>query len=87
MAHLLFRAAWVCRFRMLDGEDALMCNACGNHCCGSDQFEGCGCDGCFEPDCWSDDEDELDEDDDFYDHGDYEPPRAHSHFRCVEVTS
>jgi hypothetical protein len=29
-----------------------MCNACGNVCCGSDQFEGCGCDGCHEPDCW-----------------------------------
>lgn len=24
MAHLLFRAAWVCRFRMLDGEDFVM---------------------------------------------------------------
>jgi len=21
-----------------------MCNACGNQCCGSDAFEGCGCD-------------------------------------------
>lgn len=30
-----------------------MCNACGNMCCGSDQFEACGCDGCFEPECHS----------------------------------
>jgi hypothetical protein len=30
-----------------------MCNACNNQCCGSDQFEGCGCDNCDEPDCWS----------------------------------
>jgi hypothetical protein len=27
-----------------------MCNACHNHCCGSDLFSGCGCD-CDEPDC------------------------------------
>lgn len=31
-----------------------MCNACGNLCCGSDQFEGCGCDGCREPECHTD---------------------------------
>lgn len=30
-----------------------MCNACGNLCCGSDEFEGCGCDHCDEPDCHS----------------------------------
>lgn len=41
-----------------------MCNACGNYCCGSDEFGGCGCDGCEEPECWSDDEDDY-EDDDF----------------------
>ena len=34
-----------------------MCNACGNYCCGSDEFGQCGCDGCPEPECWSDDED------------------------------
>lgn len=34
-----------------------MCNACGNVCCGSDAFSGCGCDGCHNPDCWSDDND------------------------------
>lgn len=28
-----------------------MCNACGNLCCGSDEFEGCGCDGCPVTDC------------------------------------
>jgi hypothetical protein len=32
-----------------------MCNSCGNYCCGSDEFERCWCDGCPEPDCWSDD--------------------------------
>ena len=43
-----------------------MCNACGNVCCGSDEFGGCGCDGCDDPDCWSDDpEDEGDEGDGF----------------------
>ncbi len=41
-----------------------MCNACGNVCCGSDEFYGCGCDGCDEPDCWSDDEDDGDDMDD-----------------------
>ncbi len=30
-----------------------MCNACGFSCCGSDEFEGCGCDHCDEPECWS----------------------------------
>lgn len=38
-----------------------MCNACGNCCCGSDEFDRCGCDGCPEPDCW----DDADEGDDF----------------------
>ncbi len=44
-----------------------MCNACNNHCCGSDEFGGCGCDHCDCPDCWSDDEDEFDDGGDFYD--------------------
>lgn len=30
-----------------------MCNACGNLCCGSDEFEGCGCDHCGNSECWS----------------------------------
>lgn len=30
-----------------------MCNACGNVCCGSDEFGGCGCDGCDDPACWA----------------------------------
>lgn len=30
-----------------------MCNACGNLCCGSDEFGGCGCDHCDDPACWS----------------------------------
>ena len=37
-----------------------MCNACGNVCCGSDEFGGCGCDGCDEPDCWSPDDEDTD---------------------------
>ena len=43
-----------------------MCNACGFLCCGSDEFSGCGCDGCDEPDCWSDDDDFFGDDDDDY---------------------
>lgn len=35
-----------------------MCNACGNLCCGSDEFGRCGCDACEEPACWSDDEED-----------------------------
>lgn len=34
-----------------------MCNACAFYCCGSDEFERCGCDGCPEPDCWDTDDD------------------------------
>lgn len=30
-----------------------MCNACGNLCCGSDEFDHCGCDGCPDPACHS----------------------------------
>ena len=38
-----------------------MCNACGNVCCGSDMFGGCGCDYCENPQCWDDElEDECD---------------------------
>ena len=39
-----------------------MCNACGNYCCGSDEFGQCGCDGCPEEDCWS-----VEPEDDFED--------------------
>jgi len=61
-----------------------MCNACGNHCCGSDDFGGCGCDGCFEPECWSDEDDDYFEDDDGY--YDARPFRcSHLRFECVEV--
>jgi hypothetical protein len=28
-----------------------VCNACGFLCCGSDEFEGCGCYHCGEPAC------------------------------------
>lgn len=41
-----------------------MCNACGNVCCGSDEFGGCGCDGCEEPECWLDDGDLAEREDD-----------------------
>lgn len=63
-----------------------MCNACHNQCCGSDQFARCGCDGCDEPDCWTDDTD----DDDFEVDGYYDMSprrRAHPQFQCVEVTT
>ncbi len=59
-----------------------MCNACHNMCCGSDEFGGCGCDHCDEPDCWSDDEDFFgDDDDDFMDCACARPAR----FECVEI--
>jgi len=61
-----------------------MCNACGNWCCGSDMFAGCGCDGCDEPECWSDDDDLPDDDD--YDGYDMASRQCrHHHFECVEV--
>jgi hypothetical protein len=28
-----------------------MCNACGFLCCASDEFGGCGCEHCGEPEC------------------------------------
>lgn len=58
-----------------------MCNACGFFCCGSDAFEGCGCDQCPNSDCWPDDVfyDEQDGDDDC-DEGDYE---AGAECRCL----
>ena len=59
-----------------------MCNACGNMCCGSDEFGGCGCDGCEEPDCWSEDEDERDDEDDGWLDCDCCAPRAAREFRC-----
>jgi len=60
-----------------------MCNACGNLCCGSDEFGGCGCDGCDEPECWSDDIDYFD--DDYADDYGFCACRKPSVFRCVEV--
>lgn len=33
-----------------------MCMACHNQCSRSDDFDRRGCDGCFEPDCWSEDD-------------------------------
>ena len=47
-----------------------MCNACNNICCGSDEFGGCGCEFCEEPECWP--EDPEDDDDEDY----YVPPRS-----------
>lgn len=58
-----------------------MCNACHNMCCGSDQFEGCGCDHCNEPDCWSDDEYFEDDDDFDLDCACSRP----SSFQCVQI--
>ncbi len=58
-----------------------MCNACGNLCCGSDEFGGCGCDGCEEPECWSNDGDFDDYGDDY----DFCACRKPSSFRCVEI--
>lgn len=59
----------------------MMCNACHNMCCGSDQFGGCGCDGCDEPECWSDDDDFFGEDDDFMDCA----CQKASRFECVQI--
>lgn len=58
-----------------------MCNACGNVCCGSDLFGGCGCDGCDEPACWSDDWDDDYVEDDY----DFCACRRSAIFRCVEI--
>lgn len=38
-----------------------MCNACHNVCCGSDEFEGCGCDHCGCEACWSIDDEDFDD--------------------------
>lgn len=43
-----------------------MCNACGNVCCGSDEFGGCGCDGCHDSDCWTPGDDFFDDDDGYH---------------------
>lgn len=32
-----------------------MCNACGFGCCAWDGFDGCGCEDCPNPECWSED--------------------------------
>jgi len=64
-----------------------MCNACGFYCCAYDGFSGCGCDGCFEYECWSDDEHD---DEDFDDTPDdyYQTERRARHtarLRCDAV--
>ena len=51
-----------------------MCNACGFQCCAYDGFSGCGCDGCPEPDCWSDDNDFYCESDDDWDDDPFDDP-------------
>lgn len=38
-----------------------MCNACHNMCCGSDLFEGCGCEHCDNPACWPEEDDDDEE--------------------------
>lgn len=40
-----------------------MCNACGFLCCGSDMFDGCGCDHCPHSGCWDIAEDDYEGDD------------------------
>lgn len=54
-----------------------MCNACGFMCCGSDEFEKCGCEHCECPDCWPDEDEDLEHDDLFEDQEDAED-RFHS---------
>jgi len=53
-------------------------------CCGSDEFGGCGCDGCDEPDCWSDDDDFFGDDDSDYPDYDCACSRP-SVFECVQT--
>jgi hypothetical protein len=48
-----------------------MCNACGFHCCAWDGFGKCGCNGCHDPACW-DEEDE----DDYVDDYEYQAPSS-----------
>lgn len=48
-----------------------MCLACSMVCCASDEFEGCGCVHCDNPECWAEpneyrDDDREDEDEDDY---------------------
>src|ERR1700722_5283652 len=50
-----------------------MCNACGFLCCAWDGFAYCGCDGCEEPLCWTEDEEDYDDEGDF---GEYDEDRA-----------
>lgn len=59
-----YRVRRGCR-EIVGGGGDLMCSACGNMCCGSDMFGGCGCDGCDEPACWDGDGD--------FDQGPFEP--------------
>ncbi|MFC6790629.1 hypothetical protein ACFQE0_14030 [Methylobacterium komagatae] len=37
-----------------------MCNACAFYCCASDEFEGCGCDHCYDSACRDDAADDID---------------------------
>lgn len=59
-----------------------MCNACGFICCASDEFDGCGCNFCECPACWSEDDDDFDDDPSAYDEDGSlrasAPPRAES---------
>ena len=43
-----------------------MCNACGFFCCAYDGFSGCGCEHCPNPECWPDEEGDIEDDDGFY---------------------
>lgn len=41
-----------------------MCNACGFYCCASDEFDGCGCEGCYKIACLPAEDEGNDEDND-----------------------
>jgi hypothetical protein len=60
--------------------EGMMCNACGFYCCAYDGFSKCGCDYCYEPQCWDESMDDSPEDDD---DGYYETaPAPHRQFFC-----
>lgn len=66
-----------------------MCNACGFLCCGSDQFDTCGCDGCPYSECWDIPENDFDDGSDFdlpdFDFARCCPVPARRPFLCEEL--
>lgn len=61
-----------------------MCNACGFLCCGSDEFDRCGCESCPNPECWPDDDIDYFDDDYAADYG-FCGCNKPSAFQCVET--